>query len=521
MNKNVLIVGAGPVGLAAAVALSRAGVSFRVIDRLPAPINQSRAAIVHARTLEHFERLDLVEDFLSEGVRVHGAVIYGVDGRILVRPSLDYLPTPYPYMLGLEQFKTEAILAARLDKAGIEVERGVELLDFQDKGESVSVHLRHPDGSETTEDFAYLIGTDGARSTVRAGLGLKLEGETLDQTWLTVDVKIPWDRDPGEAISYLAKDGIVFIAAMNDDRWRVIVNHGHLTPEDAEKATVKDVETIVRERFNLDVEFYDCVWISAFGINTRMASTMNRGRVFLAGDASHVHSPVGGQGMNTGIQDALNLAWKLNLVLKGLAKPALLDSYNAERHANARRLLQRIGAATKMASIRQPVAIEVRNHVIRLLGHLGIGHVMPGFLSMLDVGYPESPAVAEVHLGWFSGGPHAGARAPYAQELLMHGASEPQDLYHLWKGDDRHQLLVFGLEHPYPESSLYRITRIVREGTPSEGVAVDAEGHVHETYAAREGACYLIRPDGIIAFRSGEPDPAALAAYLEKWYVKD
>jgi 2-polyprenyl-6-methoxyphenol hydroxylase-like FAD-dependent oxidoreductase len=518
---EVLVTGAGPVGLSAALALAQAGVSIRIIDRLTVPTNQSRAAIVHARTLEHFERLGIVDDFLAVGVKVHGAAIYGPGDVLLVRPSFDYLPTPYPFMIGLEQFKTESLLTKRLKEAGVEVERGVELTSFQDAGDHVSARLRHPDGRETTEQFAYLVGTDGGHSTVRAGLGLQLEGETLDATWVTADVKMRWKHDPDEVVAYLSEEGIAFIAAMNDDRWRVIVNVPQMPREEAEKATVEDIQTIVCERFRVNVALYDPVWISAFGINTRMASTMSVGRVFLAGDAAHVHSPVGGQGMNTGIQDSLNLAWKLALVLRGTAKPELLESYNAERHYNAKRLLSRVGRATRMANLRQPVAIEVRNQVIHLLGHLGIGRVMPQFVSMLDVGYPESPAVTETHISWLSRGPRAGERAPDAEGLLSAGKPESQRLFTLWSGDDRHQLLVFGngKDGQVPASSLYAVTRIVREGTPSEGVIVDAEGHAHEAYAAhREGALYLVRPDGIIAFRSGEPDTNVLSEYLARWY---
>jgi 2-polyprenyl-6-methoxyphenol hydroxylase-like FAD-dependent oxidoreductase len=523
MNNNaaVLIVGAGPVGLSAAVCLNRSGVPVRIIDKLSVPVNQSRAAIIQARTLEHFERLGIVEDFLAEGVKVHGAAIYGPGNTLLVRPSFDHLPSPYPFLIGLEQFKTEELLAARLMKGGVQVERGVELIDFQNADGHVSVRLRHVDGTETIEKYTYLIGADGSRSAVRASLGLTLEGETLDTTWITADVKIRWDRDPGEAIAYLAEDGIAFIAAMNDGRWRVIVTHDKMTREEAEKATVEDVQAIVCNRFGSEISLYDPVWISAFGINTRMAPTMNRGHVFLAGDAAHVHSPVGGQGMNTGIQDALNLGWKMTLVLKGMARPELLDSYNAERHSNAKRLLTRIGTATRMASLRHPVAIGVRNQVIRVLGHIGITRVMPQALAMLDVGYPESPAVSESHMSWLNRGPRSGERAPDAEGLLVSDHMEPQRLFSLWSGDDRHQLLIFGNGQvpAFTNSPLCAITHIVKIGTPSEGVIVDAEGHAHEAYSVhKEGAFYLVRPDGIIAYRSGEPNFTALSEYMAKWY---
>ena len=476
---------------------------------------------MHARTLEQLERLGIVDDFLAAGVKVHGAAIYGPGDVLLVRPSFDSLPTPYPFMIGLEQFMTESLLAKRLKEAGVEVERGVELVSFQDTGDHVSARLRHPNGSETTTELSYLLGADGGHSTVRTGLGLQLEGETLDAIWLTADVKIRWKHDPDEAIAYLSEEGIAFIAAMNDDRWRVIVNVSQMTRDQADKATVEDVQALVCERFRVNVSLYDPVWISAFGINTRMASTMSRGRVFLAGDAAHVHSPVGGQGMNTGIQDSLNLAWKLALVLRGTAKPELLESYNAERHYNAKRLLSRIGRATRMANLRNPATIEVRNQVIHLMGLLGIGRIMPQFVSMLDVGYPESPAVSESHISWLSRGPRAGERAPDAEGLLSAGNAEPRRLFTLWSGDLRHQLLVFdnGKHGQIPPSSLYSVTRIVKEGTPSEGVVVDTEGHVHEAYAVhKEGAFYLVRPDGIVAFRSGELDRDALSEYLARWY---
>ena len=525
MNKGaeVLIVGAGPVGLSSAVALAQAGVSIRIIDKLTIPIHQSRAAIIHARTLEHFERLGIVNSFLVAGIKVHGVAMYGAGNVLLMRPSLDHLPTAYPFMLGLEQTTTERLLTVRLKEMGVEVERGIELLDCKDRSDSVSVLLQYPDGTQKTEEFAYLLGADGAHSAVRVGLGFHFEGETLDTIWITADVKIRWDRDPGEAVSYLSKEGIVFIVALNDGRWRVVVNFHEMTQEKAEKMTLDDIQAIVRKRFEVDISFYDPVWISPFSISTRLVPTMQRGRVFLAGDAAHIHSPIGGQGMNTGIQDALNLAWKLALVLRGWAKLELLESYNAERHANARQLLSRIHAATKMANLRHPIAIELRNRVIHLLGELGLSRIMGGAVSMLNVAYPDSPIVAESHLHWLSGGPRAGDRAPDAGNLLCVGNLEPQRLFSMWRGDDRHQLLIFGDKETvqFPASSLYSITRIISEGTPENGVAVDVEGSAHAAYAvSRAGACYLVRPDGVIAFRSGQPDTMALSDYLAKWYKK-
>ena len=527
----VLIAGAGPVGLAAALSLAQSGVAIRIIDQLDKPTNQSRAAIIHARTIEMFERLGIADDFLALGVKVHGASIYGPSGGLLTRPSLDHLPTHFPYMLGVDQCTTERLLTERLNALGVRVERQVELASLEQSGSGVSVTLKHADGGETTEEFSYVLGTDGARSTVRHCLGLQLEGETLDATWITADVKIRWDRAPDEAVVFLSLEGIAFIAPMNGDRWRVIVNISKITAAEAEKITLEDVQTIVNERFGVDAPLYDCVWVSPFSINTRMTPTMRDGRVFLAGDASHVHSPLGGQGMNTGIQDSLNLAWKLALVLKGAASEALLDSYNPERHENAKKLLGKVGPATKMINLRQPVIVEIRNMVIRTLGQLGLTANIARIFSMLEIAYPDSPAVEDHRAGWLDHGPRAGHRAPDVDGLL-YGDDTPRRLYEIWKGDARHQLLLFSGRKPAPESlgalaefasefaaagDFLRIILITDEGSIPGG-AVDVDGAAHDIYGAGGPSCFLVRPDGYIAFRGPLSEKATLRAYLAKWY---
>jgi 2-polyprenyl-6-methoxyphenol hydroxylase-like FAD-dependent oxidoreductase len=508
-SSPVLIVGAGPVGLSAALALTQAGIPVRLIDRLAEPTDQSRAAAVHARTLEHFERLGIVDDFLAAGVRIHGASLFGKGEVLLAHPTLDHLPTHYPFLLGLEQSHTETLLTLRLEALGVGVERRVELLGLAQDADAVHATLRLPDGTETIDDFAYVLGADGGRSATRAALGLHLEGETLDATWLTADVKINWHHRADEAIAYLARDGFAFIMPMNDDRWRVIVNVEKMTPEQAEKVTIEDIQALVLERFDVKAELSDCVWISPFSINTRMTATMRVGRVFLAGDAAHIHSPVGGQGMNTGIQDALNLAWKLALVVQGRAGDALLDTYNHERHGNARHLLSAIGPATRMMNLRQPVAIEIRNLAIRLVNQLGAGHLIARNMSMLTVGYPDSP-LAEDLSGHLHGGPRAGERAPDAEGIVI-GGRPARRLHAVWAGDARHQLLVFG---PHSVGLDFRdLVNVIHLDA-----ATDSEGQAREAYAVPgEGLC-LVRPDGYIAFRANSTELDPLRAYLARWY---
>jgi 2-polyprenyl-6-methoxyphenol hydroxylase and related FAD-dependent oxidoreductases len=527
----VLIVGAGPVGLATALSLTQSGIAVRIIDRLAEPTNQSRAAVVHARTLEMFERLGIASEFVDIGVRVHGAAVYGPNKTLLTRPSLDHLPTHYPFMLGIDQATTERLLRERLSALGVEVERPVEFIGLAQSASAVTVRLRSGTDAPRIEEFSYVVGADGARGTVRGALGLKLEGETLDATWITADVKIRWDRDPDEAVAFLSPEGLAFIAPMNGDRWRVIVNLHKLSKAEGEAITLEDVQTIVRDRLGVQAPLYDPVWISPFNINTRMTPTMKVGRVFLAGDAAHVHSPVGGQGMNTGIQDGLNLAWKLAAVLKGQSGEPLLESYNAERHANARALLQKVGPMTKMVNLRQPVAVELRNMVIRVVGQLGFGATLARDFSMLGVGYPNSPAVEDHRASWLDRGPRAGERAPDAEDLLF-GDDTPRRLFELWTGDSRHQLLLFSGRKPKAEQlaelagiaaefggleGFLRVLLITNEGFVP-GCAVDPDGIAHDAYGAEGPLLFLVRPDGYIGFRAPLADREALRRYLANWF---
>ncbi|GAT33492.1 2-polyprenyl-6-methoxyphenol hydroxylase [Terrimicrobium sacchariphilum] len=514
---DVLIVGAGPVGLSAALWLAQAGVKVRIVDRLAAPMRQSRAAIIHSRTLEHFERMGIVEDFLSAGVKVHGVNVMGEGNTTLLHPRLDKLPTAYPFMLGLDQSHTEAILARRLAGCGVRVERGTEFLAYDERDAAVSVRLRIASGGLEAASFRYVIGADGAHSAVRAAMKLQLEGETLDSVWITADVKISWERPPDELFAYLGRSGMIFIAPLNDDRWRVILNVSGMTMRDAEKLGLSEIEAIIQDRFGSRIPMYDPVWISPFGINTRLSPAMKKGRVFIAGDASHVHSPVGGQGMNTGIQDAINLSWKLASVLHGNGGEGLLSSYQIERHGNARKLLERVGPATRMADLHSSLSIEVRNHLIRFVGLVGMDNAMAETVSMLNVAYRDSAIVEEGHLGWLSGAPHAGERAPEAWGLQTRSGAHTR-LHALWKGDGRFQLLIFGNAlAPADLPGFVRVIRIFREGNAGDSVVIDRRGEAHKAYAVgKDGACYLIRPDGIISYRGISSDMSLLIRHLER-----
>ncbi len=550
MPRPVLIVGAGPVGLTAAVSLRQQGIDCRVVEKAAKRTNQSRAAIIHARTLELLESLGLAGMFLAEGVKVHGASIHTTDGHRIAHFQIDHLPTHYPYFLGLNQSETERLLTEELSRLNLEIDREVELTGFTQDDEEVEAQLRHGDGTLETLKASYLLGCDGSRSATRHQLGLNLEGETLDDQWLTADVRIDWDHPRDEAIAFLSSEGFMFVAAMDRDRWRIVANVNGMQFDPEKLPTIETVVEICNRRLGIKARFYDPVWISPFAVNTRMVSTMRVKRVFLLGDAAHVHSPVGGQGMNTGMQDAFNLAWKVALAVKGVAGEALLESYNQERHANAKRLLSFVGPATKMVNLHNPLTIAGRNMLMRLASVMGAGGMIAKRMSELDVHYRGSPIVGEhfiplsewihsllhgeSHPGlldcWdFGRGPRPGERAPEAHVAEF---GRELRLFTDWLGDHRHQVLVFTGIHPAPrrvEELIQTVSdienkagtllrpRLIRPASVTAATGlVDPDSETHHIYGARYECLYLIRPDGYVAFRSQPVDIKALTGFLEK-----
>jgi len=552
LQPHVLIVGAGPVGLTAALVLAEQGIPIRLIDSLPHRMNQSRAAIVHARTLELFERLGVVDAFLGEGLKAHGIHIMDLQGRTLMRPNLDSLPSAYNFLLAIGQDATERLLTEALAQRGWTIERGVTLTALTQTPNGVTATLTHADQGSEEVAVPYVLGCDGARSTVRHQLGLKLEGETLDVYWVTADVRMEWNQPADELVAIPGPDGFGFASPLPGGRWRVVVDMGQRPAVLPETVPLEEVQAAC-QRVGLRARLSDPVWISPFGVNTRLVPTLQVGRVFLAGDAAHVHSPVGGQGMNTGIQDAINLAWKLALVLKGRGTQELLHSYNHERHANARRLLNFVGPATRMVNLRQPVAVELRRLVMLAVSELGLTSLLARRVSELDVQYCDSPVVAEhrqttaewlqalaadqPHPGlgdcWdFHHGPHPGERAPDAQGL-KEAAGQPKRLYEHWIGDGRHQLLAFAGRQPSPQrlAALQQLAqgiehdfagviraRVVCQEAPSLPASslIDAEGDAHRQYGARYECMYLIRPDAYVGFRAQAAEARPLREYLSR-----
>ena len=346
---KVLIAGAGPVGLTLANELVRLGVSVRIVDKAAQRTDKSKALVLWSRTLELFDDAGYANAFLSAGMPARGARI-STGREIVAEVSFDLIDSRFAYALMIAQSETERVLEERLAASGVAVERTVELTRFGDKGASVEATLTKASGESETLDVGWLVGCDGAHSAVRHGLGFAFEGSTLQSHWALADGHIA-GLDPADHLHiFWHRDGILAFFPIVGDRWRVIADLGPARDgETHPDPTLEQINGLMARRGSAGIVMSDPVWLAAFRINERKVKDYAKGRVFLAGDAAHIHSPAGGQGMNTGMQDAFNLAWKLALVIEGAARPSLLDSYSRERSAVGDRVLRNAGLMTEAA----------------------------------------------------------------------------------------------------------------------------------------------------------------------------
>jgi 2-polyprenyl-6-methoxyphenol hydroxylase-like FAD-dependent oxidoreductase len=396
---SVLISGGGPVGLTMANELVRCGISVRIVDKEAHRTDKSKALVLWPRTLELLRHGGYVEPFLEAGNIAHGAQLS--DGKnVVARVKMDGIDTIYPYALMIAQSETERVLEETLASRGVRVERSVSMESFAEKSAGHEAVLRKADGTTETVQADWLLGCDGAHSTTRHALGFAFEGSTQDSDWYLADIHVTGLEPTDMLHIFWHRDGILAFFPITAGRWRVIADLGPATGSGHHPdPTMEEIQAMVAHRGNPGIKLKDPVWLAAFRINERKVKDYGRGRVFLAGDAAHIHSPAGGQGMNTGMQDAFNLAWKLNLVIKGIAKPSLLDTYSTERSAVGEMVLRNADRMTEAAIVRNPIIQSLRNSMVKFaLSFPQIGHVMADTLSELNIAYPDSPlSVAGTH----------------------------------------------------------------------------------------------------------------------------
>ena len=545
-HADILIVGAGPTGLALCAQLCSFGVRARIIDRALDRAHESRALGVQARTLELLQSLGLGDALVARG-NPSARLVLHVEGRVVAEAELGGFAgsdTKYPFVLFVSQAETERLLGDHLVSQGVTIERGVELMSFAPNEDRVDCMLRHRDGRTEAVRARYLVGCDGAHSTVRKGAGIAFEGDAYLQDFLLGDVEADASLDssfvPNTLHPCVGRHGIaIFFPLGRPATWRVIAMSGATatTARTDSSATDKpltselslaELQTVVDGATGGGIRLRDPAWLAHFHLHHRQAAHYQRGSVFLAGDAAHIHSPVGAQGMNTGIQDAWNLGWKLALVVKGFATPRLLDSYEAERWPVGRTLLRytdRIfGALVRSLSdnaivswLRRNVAANVLPTVLTSTRLRAAGF---RFISELGIRYRRSPAVAEAEPRLHKG-PRAGDRFPDARLTLDGKTVRLQEavvgpcLTLVLCGDGDLWNTGRLAEHPVCRHGLLRIKRLARHSERS--VLVDETGEAFERLGVEDAAQYVVRPDGYVGFRCSGRAFDALESYLAEW----
>jgi 2-polyprenyl-6-methoxyphenol hydroxylase-like FAD-dependent oxidoreductase len=434
-NSNVLIAGAGPVGLAMAADLARYGVAVRLIEKSPERTDKSKALVLWSRTLELMDRMECTAPFLTTGKKVT-AVNVTAGKEPIAKITVDGVRTPHPYALMMPQCDTEELLGDFLTSLGVKIERNIELTDFVASADGVTSTLRHLDGTEEMFESGWLIGSDGAHSTVRHKLGMEFAGETMPSSWVIADVHLSDVPNPEEISIAWHAEGILAVFPISGTRYRVIADAGIVqTGAAPADPTLEDVQSILDVRGPGGITVSDPIWLTRFTINERKVSNYRSGRVFVMGDAAHIHSPAGGQGMNTGIQDAFNLAWKLAMVSRGLGdEESLLGSYSAERSPIADDVLKGAGIGTEIALMRGDFKQAIRNRITSFIFGLSpVKKKMADVLTELSIGYPKSPLNGGG--GYAGAGPKEGERAPVDVEQTCVGAGDTPR-FALFAGED-------------------------------------------------------------------------------------
>ncbi|MES9536805.1 FAD-dependent oxidoreductase [Actinomadura sp. NPDC000600] len=366
-STDVLVIGAGPVGLSLAASLRQKGVDAVLLDKAAEGANTSRAAVVHARTLEALRELKVTDELVERGIIVPRFTVRERD-RVLLTVEFGDLPTEFPYTLLVPQNVTEEILLARLQQEGGLVHRPFEVTGLEQDGEGVTATLA---GGEQIR-AAYAVGTDGMHSIVREHAGIAFEGDAYPQSFVLADVHLDWAGGSEEVMLFFSAEGVTVVAPLPGGRHRIVATVDEAPPA----PTAADVQTLLDARGPKQhpARVKDVVWSSRFRVHHRLAAHYRAGRVFLAGDSAHVHSPAGGQGMNTGIQDALNLAGKLAAVLGDGAPDSVLDEYEAERRPVAEQVVAFTDRMTHVATVGSPVLRGMRNTLLRTLDWIPAVH---------------------------------------------------------------------------------------------------------------------------------------------------
>lgn len=509
-RSSVLIAGAGPTGLTAALELSRFGVPVRLIDELDAPATTSRAIGVQARTLEEMELRGLASEFVRIGHRAQGGCVYGAGKRIF-RLDFTQIDSRYNYLLFISQAETERILRKAISNAGVEVERGVKMIAFAQQATGVSATLQHKDGRLEETCASYLISAEGAHSIVRSSLDLPFEGKTLHESYALSDLHVDGDLPDSDFHIFSSEEGFMGLFPLGGSHFRLIASNPASTPGEDSEPDIEKLQTIYDRRSHIRARLRDLAWSSWFHINSRMVQRLKVGRIFLGGDAAHIHSPAGAQGMNTGIQDMVNLGWKLAFVLHGVAPQELLDTYELERLRVMRTILSRTEVMTRVVGAENPFIRGAFDYLAPwIAGSEVVQANAIAQISQIALSYEESPLSVNYGPG---GNLRAGDRAPDLRlRVLLDGAVEQQRLFGIL--DPSRFTLLFS------EGNWVSLHKAVE---PWRGciqiVQTEPEREQHSKQRLGEAPLLLIRPDGYIGFCGGGDSLAELIEFCRRWML--
>ncbi|MEP6818310.1 MAG: FAD-dependent monooxygenase [bacterium] len=511
---DVIIVGAGPTGLSLACQLIRYGIDFVVIEKNEGITPFSKALGVHARTLEIYEQLDLAEKAVAQGT-IAGKIRLLEDGEIVGEVDLSNVGeglSAFPFMLVLEQSENERLLYDYVQRHGRDVLWQHELATFSHDESGVTAHVRNKTGESQFIEGKYLVGCDGPRSLVRHGLGLSFEGSTFERLFYVADVHIDWKFSHDALHGCLARNSVLaFFPMPGEKRWRIVGAFPEGHDKDEGEVLYEEIEARIKAEAQLDLDITRVDWFSTYKVHTRHVEKFSSGRCFLAGDAAHIHTPAGGQGMNTGIQDVYNLAWKVALVLKGAAAARILETYNEERLPNAKRLLQTTDRMFNLAAGNDWFVNVIRTTIFPPMAKfiLSIDAIKRKFfrlISQIGINYRDSSL--SMHDGDREFEIKAGDRLPY---FLVDGHS----VYDKLRAPKFHLLTFSGKHSDYAGNHQQAMDGIdARYADLLDQYVMPLYPQAAEIFGADQPFQVLLRPDNYIALISADTSPGPVVAYL-------
>ena len=509
MKTDVIIVGAGPTGLALACQFIRHGVDFVILDKKETTTPYSKAIGVQARTLEIYEQIGLADKLIERGAiaekvrlivggEVRGEAEFGEIGAGL---------SSYPFVLLVEQGRHETILYDFIKMNGKDIRWQSELENFTQFESGVRANVKNAGGEAETIEAKFLIACDGAKSTVRHALGLKFEGSTFERMFYVADVAIDWKFSHDSLHVFLMKNNLLAFFPMTGERqWRIVGTFPEEFAKDEGEVLYEEIEKQIKQDTELkDLDITNVNWFSTYKVHTRHVNRFSSGRCFLAGDAAHIHTPAGAQGMNTGIQDGYNLAWKMALVLKGAAGEKILETYNEERLENAKILLQTTDRLFNLVANPDAILSFLRMYVFPYVAGAAFSFdavkkfVFPR-ISQIAINYRNSSL--SVNEGDFS--IKAGDRLPYFK-------TEGESVYERLKEPKFHLLTFFdGENRPQNLSAEFR----EKHSDSVDFHELPLYPGIAEIFGAKQTFRVLLRPDNYIGLISSDVSPDAIENYL-------